>query len=76
MTREKEIIFNLNVNESRMKNALLAGNMEKYEKWENVQKGALKMLNLLGYRAIEDPTAAEQVNDTWIKCYESIEDIR
>ena len=76
MTREKSILNELNTIESRIKNALLAGDMEKYSKWDNYQRGQLKMLYMMGYKAVEDPQKAQQINDFWVNYYTNIIDMR
>lgn len=76
MTREQKIVSELNTIESRIKNALLAGDMEKYNKWDNYQRGQLKSLYMMGYKAVEDPQKAENINGYWVNKYTSIIDVR
>ena len=76
MTREKSILSELNTIESRIKNAILAGDMDKYNHWDTYQRGVLKGLFMLGYRAIEDPQKAQNINGYWVNHYIEIRDFR
>lgn len=76
MTREEEILKELNKAEQRLKSALNAGNETDAHEVLSYISGMKKMLTLLGYKVIEDEDKAENVNGYWINTYKAIEDVR
>ena len=80
MTREENILSELNRAEQRLKKAYEMGYTEDIKAIEGWILGAHKMLTMLGYTAIVDDDKDEWIeNDesaTWIYTYKAIEDRR
>ena len=78
MTREEDILWNLNHEEQKIKAILEDDNFNprKFDEEVAYVSGMHTMLKLLGYKAIEDTDKAENVNDYWIYTYKAIEDVR
>ena len=80
MTREENILSELNKAEQRLKKAYEMGYTEDIEAIEGWIEGAHKMLQMLGYSAITDDSKDEWVEcdtgATWIYTYKAIEDRR
>ena len=75
MTREENILRELNLAEQRLKRAILNHDDEGREKQINYINGMVRMLIMLGYRLIES-VEVENVEGYWIEEYLSIEDAR
>ena len=77
MTREERILEELNRAEQRLKHVLeyVVDDKEVDEALAYIN-GMKKMLTLLGYRAIEDESKSEFVNEYWVFTYKAIEDRR
>ena len=75
MTREENIVRELNLAEQRLKKAILNHDDEGREKQINYINGMVRMLIMLGYRLIES-VEVENVEGYWIEEYLSIEDAR
>ena len=76
MTREERILEELNRAEQRLKGALQSGEETLIDEALAYINGMKKMLTLLGYRAIEDESKSEFVNEYWVYHYKAIEDRR
>ena len=80
MTREQNILNELNRAEQRLKKAYQTGDEEEIISLEGWITGAHKMLQMLGYSAIADDSKDEWVECdtgvTWIYTYKAIEDRR
>jgi hypothetical protein len=80
MTREQNILNELNRAEQRLKKAYEMGYTEDIKSLEGWIMGAHRMLEMLGYAAIVDDDKNEWVeNDesaVWIYTYKAIEDRR
>ena len=76
MTREENILEELNKSEQVLKHALEDGETNIIEEALSYINGMKKMLALLGYRAIEDESKSEFVNEYWVFTYKAIEDRR
>ena len=80
MTREENILNELNGAEQKLKKAYEMGYTEDIKAIEGWILGAHKMLTMLGYTAIVDDDKDEWIeNDesaTWIYTYKAIEDRR
>ena len=76
MTREENILSELDRAEQRLKVALQSGDEKEINEALGYINGMKKMLTLLGYRAIEDEDKSEYVNDNWVLTYKAIEDRR
>jgi hypothetical protein len=75
MTREENIVRELNLAEQRLKRAILNHDDEGREKQINYINGMVRMAIMLGYRLIES-VEVENVEGYWIEEYLSIEDAR
>jgi hypothetical protein len=75
MTREENIVRELNLAEQRLKKAILNHDDEGREKQINYINGMVRTLIMLGYRLIES-VEVENVEGYWIEEYLSIEDTR
>ena len=77
MTREERILEELNRAEQRLKHVLEYGVDDKeIDEALAYINGMKKMLTVLGYRAIEDESKSEFVNEYWVFTYKAIEDRR
>lgn len=80
MTREQNILNELNRAEQRLKKAYEMGYTEDIKTLEGWITGAHRMLQMLGYTAIVDDSKDEWVEysegATWIYTYKAIEDKR
>lgn len=76
MTREENILWELNKAEQRLKSALNVGDESYVHEALSYIIGMEKMLTLLGYRAIEDESKCEFVSEYWVHTYKAIEDRR
>lgn len=76
MTREENILWELNREEQRLKRALNANDEVDAQEKLSYISGMKKMLELLGYKVIEDEEKTEFVGDYWIYTYKAIEDRR
>ena len=78
MTREENILWELNRAEQRIKAILQREVVDEKKLDEKIAylEGMHKMLTLLGYKVIEDEDKAENVNGYWIYTYKAIEDVR
>ena len=78
MTREENILWELNRAEQRIKAILQREVVDEKKLDEKIAylEGMHKMLTLLGYKVIEDEDKAENVNGYWINTYKAIEDVR
>jgi hypothetical protein len=80
MTREENILGELNRAEQRLKKAYEMGYTEDIKAIEGWIEGAHKILQMLGYSAIADDDKDEWVECdagvTWIYTYKAIEDRR
>lgn len=78
MTREENILSELNHGEQTIKAILQREVVDEAKLNETIayMEGMRTMLQLLGYRVIEDADKAENVNDYWIYTYKAIEDRR
>ena len=77
MTREERILEELNRAEQRLKYVLeYDADDKKIDEALAYINGMKKMLTLLGYRAIEDESKSEFVNEYWVFTYKAIEDRR
>jgi hypothetical protein len=81
MTREQNILSELNRAEQRLKKAYEMGYTEDIEAIEGWMHGAHQMLVMLGYSATTDDDKDEWVesadgNGTWIYTYKGIRDFR
>ncbi len=75
MTREELILQRLNHAESKLKRIIEANKGDaEIDKQVAYINGLQMMLETLGYRAIEDESKAENVEDWWIYHYIKIED--
>lgn len=78
MTREERILGELNRTEQRIKSILQREVVDEEKLNEKIAylEGMHKMLQLLGYKVVEDEDKAENVGDYWIYTYKAIEDVR
>jgi hypothetical protein len=76
MTREQNIVRELNVTEQRLKKALLKGNDREIALYTGELTGLQKMAKMLGYRIEEDFDKAENVEGYWIATYTGLTDVR
>lgn len=76
MTREENILEELNKAERVLKHALEDGKTDIIDEALAYINGMKDMLRLLGYRAIEDDSKSEFVNEYWVYTYKAIEDRR
>jgi hypothetical protein len=76
MTREENILHELNITEQRLKKALLKGNDREIALYTGKQEGLQKMAKMLGYRIEEDFDKAENVDGYWIATYTGLTDVR
>lgn len=78
MTREEEILKELNRVERRIKAILQCEVVDEEKLDEKIAylEGMHKMLQLLGYKAVEDVEKAENIDGYWIYTYKAIEDVR
>lgn len=75
MTREENIVRELNKAEQRLKKAILNHDDIGRDKQINYINGMVKMLIMLGY-SITESINVENVDGYWIEEYLSIEDAR
>jgi len=75
MTREENIIRELNKAEQRLKRAILNHDGADRERQINYINGMTKMAIMLGYRFTES-VEVENIDGYWIEEYLSIEDAR
>lgn len=78
-TREQDILSWLNRQEKRIKRAIGEDSPEEVRRQECIQNGAIKMLEMLGYKLEEDEDATEwaeneKVGGYWIYKYKGITD--
>ena len=76
MTREDNILSELNRAEQRLKKAYEMGYTEDIKAIEGWIEGALRMLQMLGYSAITDDSKDEWVECDAIYTYKAIKDRR
>lgn len=78
MTREENILWNLNYGEQKIKAILEKDDIEPRELDEAIAyiSGMRTMLKLLSYRAVEDEDKAEYIKGYWVYTYKAIEDRR
>jgi hypothetical protein len=74
MTREENIVRELNLAEQRLKKAILNHDDEGKEKQINYINGMVRMLVMLGYKLLQ--SKIENVEGYWIEEYSSIKDTR
>lgn len=75
MTREENIVRELNRAEQRLKKAILSHDDAGRDAQINYINGMVRMLIMLGYSIIES-VEVENVEGYWIEKYLSIEDAR
>ena len=76
MTREQNILHELNITEQRLKKALLKGNDREIALYTGKQEGLQKMAKMMGYRIEEDADKAVEVDGLWICHYTGLTDVR
>jgi hypothetical protein len=76
MTREENILDEMNKAERLLKHALEDGETSIIDETLAYINGMKDMLRLLGYRAVEDDSKSEFVNEYWVYTYKAIEDRR
>ena len=76
MTREQNILHELNITEQRLKKALLKGNDREIALYTGEQTGLQRMIRMLGYKIEEDVDKAEMVEGYWISTYTRVTDAR
>ena len=76
MTREEAVLQHLNRNEDRIYYLLKEQSFSKANEAINTQLACLRLLNMMGYKVIEDPTQSELVEGYRVMKYIKIEDKR
>lgn len=74
MTREENIVRELNLAQQKLKKAILNHDDEGKEKQINYINGMVRILVMLGYKLIQ--SKIENVEGYWIEEYSSIKDAR